>query len=149
MTIKINFIKKKQPKYGFVYSMSQKKIQVLEKIDENLTKGFIRTSSFLATLLILFVRKPSGNFRFCVNFKILNPITTKNKYLSSLIQEILNRLTKTKYFTKLNIVVVFNRIRIIENKKSKNVFRIKYGFYEFFNHKFRFLWNPISVSELH
>ena len=53
----------------------------------------------------------------------------KNKYLILFIRKKLNCSTKTKYFTKLNIVVVFNKIKISENEKSKTVFRIKYGFF--------------------
>ena len=61
---------------------------------------------------------------------MFNEITIKNKYLLFLIQEILNRLVKIKYFTKLNIVVVFNKIRMVENEKWKTVFRTRYGFFK-------------------
>ena len=129
---KIKFIKKKQPGYGFLYSMSQGKFQVLKKfLDENLAKGFIRASSFLAAILILFVRKPGRSFRLCVNYKTFNAITVKNKYPLFLIQEILNRLAKVKYFTKLNIVAAFNKIRMVEKEKWKIVFRTRYGLFEF------------------
>ena len=44
---KIKLKKKKQPKYDFLYSMSQGELQILKKkFDENLAKGFIRTNFF-------------------------------------------------------------------------------------------------------
>ena len=44
---KIKFIKNKQPIYGLLYSMCQREFQILKKfLDENLAKGFIRTSLF-------------------------------------------------------------------------------------------------------
>ena len=128
---KIKFIKSKQPGYGLLYSMSQRELQILKKIiDENLTKGFIKTNSFPTAIPVLFAKKPGKSFRLCVNYKTFNAITVKNKYPLPLIQETLNRLAKVKYFTKLNIVVVFNKIRIIEGEKWKTVFRTKYNLFE-------------------
>ena len=61
--------------------MSQKELQVLKKsLEENLAKGFIRTSSFPAAALVLFAKKPGGGLRLYVNYKALNAITVKNKY---------------------------------------------------------------------
>ena len=129
---KINFIKKKQPGYGPLYSMSQGELQNLKKnFVENFAKGFIRTSSSPAVSPVLFIRKPGGGFRFCVNYKAFNAITVKNKYPLPLIQETLNRLARAKYFTKLDIVAAFNKIRMAEGEKWKTVFRIKYGLFEF------------------
>ena len=110
--------------------MSQEKLKVLKKfLDENLTKGFIRANSSPITSPVLFARKLGGSFRFWVNYKTFNAITMKNKYLLFLIQETLDRLTRAKYFTKLYIVAVFNKIRMAESEKWKTVFRIKYGFF--------------------
>ena len=129
---KIKFIKGKQPGYGFLYSMFQREFQILKKFfDENLAKGFIKTSSFPTAAPILFVRKPGKSFRLCVNYKAFNAITVKNKYSLPLIQENLNRLAKIKYFTKLNIVAAFNKIRMVEKKEWKTAFRTRYGLFEF------------------
>ena len=128
---KIKFIKGKQPKYGLLYSMSQRELQVLKKFfDENLTKSFIKTSSFPTAAPVLFGKKPGRNFRLCVNYKALNAITVKNRYPLPLIQETLDRLAKVKYFTKLNIVAAFNKIRMAESEKWKTAFRTRYGLFE-------------------
>ena len=111
--------------------MSQGELQVLKKFfDENLAKGFIRASSSPAALPVLFVCKPGGGFRFCVDYKAFNAITVKNRYPLPLIQETLDRLTKAKFFTKLDIVAAFNKIRMAEGEKWKTVFRIKYGLFQ-------------------
>ena len=47
-----------------------------------------------------------------MNFKDLNAIIIKNRYLLSFIIEILNRLCKIKRFTKLNLKNVYHRIQI-------------------------------------
>ena len=128
---KIKFIKGKQPGYGPLYSMSQGELQILKKfLDENLAKGFIRASSFPAAAPILFVKKPGGGLRLCVDYRALNAITVKNRYPLPLIQETLDRLVKVKYFTKLDIVAAFNKIRMAEGEEWKTAFRIKYGLFE-------------------
>ena len=128
---KIKFIKSKQPGYGFLYSMSQGELQVLKKFfDENLAKGFIKANSFPAAVFVLFVRKSGRGLRLYLNYKTLNAITVKNKYSLPLIKKTLDRLAKTKYFTKLDIVAAFNKIRMAEREKWKTVFRIRYGLFE-------------------
>ena len=128
---KIKFMESKQPGYGPLYSISQGEFQVLKKfLDENLAKGFIRASFSPAAAPVLFARKPGGIFRLCVNYKTFNAITVKNRYPLPLIQETLDRLVKAKYFTKLNIVVAFNKIRMAEREKWKTAFRTRYGFFE-------------------
>jgi hypothetical protein len=48
-------------------------------------------------------RKPGGGLRFCVDYRKLNALTKKDRYPLPLIDEILQRLTKAKIFTKLDI----------------------------------------------
>ena len=55
----------------------------------------------------------------------------KNKYLFPSIRNFLNRLSKTKYFTKLNIVAVFNKIHLIENENEKTFSLLNMAFSNF------------------
>ena len=80
-------------------------------------KGFIRRSTSGLTSLVILVRKPGGGLRFYVNYRALNAITIKNRYPLPRIRDILDRIYKAKYYTKLNIIAVFNRLRIKEGDK--------------------------------
>jgi hypothetical protein len=40
-------------------------------------------------------------------------------------------MTKTKFFTKLDIIAAFNRIRIANGDEYKTVFRIRYGLFKY------------------
>jgi Reverse transcriptase (RNA-dependent DNA polymerase) len=60
----------------------------------------------------------------------LNTITIKNRYPLPLIQEILARLSKTKIYIKLDIIIIFNRICITERQEYLTAFNIRYGLYE-------------------
>ena len=75
---KILFIEKKTPPWDSLYSMSQDELKVLKKyLEENLSKGFIRASSFPTMFLVLFARKPEGGLRFCVGYRQLNAMIIK------------------------------------------------------------------------
>jgi len=110
---KIQLQKSKTSIFKSLYDMSQDELQVLKKyLKNNLIKDFIQVSSFFAISLIFFVKKSSEELRFCVNYRSLNVMTVKNQYLLSFIQETLNRLTKIKYYIKLDIIAVFNKLRM-------------------------------------
>jgi hypothetical protein len=122
----------KQPGFGPLYSMSQNELKVLRKyLDEHLEKGFIRASSSPAAAPVIFVKKPGGGLRFCVDYRTLNAITVKNRYPIPLIQETLNRLSKAKYYTKLDIIAAFNRLRIAKGDEWLTAFRTRYGLFEY------------------
>jgi len=111
---KIQLQKSKTSIFESLYDMSQDELRILKKyLKNNLIKDFIQVSSFLAISLILFVKKSSEELRFCVNYRDLNVMTVKNRYSLSLIREILDRLTKIKYYIKLDIIAVFNKLQMI------------------------------------
>jgi hypothetical protein len=111
--------------------MSENKLLVLHKfLDKNLAKGFIRTSVSPVASLVLFAKKPRGGLRFYIDYYALNTIIIKNRYPLPLIQETLARLSKAKIYTKLDVIAVFNRIRITERQEYLTAFNIYYGLYE-------------------
>jgi hypothetical protein len=46
--------------------------------------------------------------------RALNIITIKNRYSLLLIQETLACFSRAKFYTKLDVIIAFNRIRIVE-----------------------------------
>lgn len=110
---KIELEPNKQYSLSPLYRMSILKLKVLRKyLDDNLVKGFIRASALPVSLPVIFIKKPSSNLRFCVDYRTLNAITIKNRYLIPLLQETLDRLSKAKYFFKFDIRGAFNWLRI-------------------------------------
>jgi hypothetical protein len=105
---------KKLP-FGRIYSMSREELLTLRAwLDENLAKGFIRPSSSHVTSPVLFVKKPGGGLRLCMDYRALNEISVKDRYPLPLIKETLNNLEGMKYFTKIDIISAFNNIRMKE-----------------------------------
>ena len=105
-------------------------------LNEHLVKGFIRTSSSPIAAPIIFVRKPGGGLRFCVDYRALNAVSVKNRYPIPLIQETLNRLSKAKFYTKLDIAA-FNKLRIAKGDEWLTAFRTRYGLFEYLVMPFR------------
>ena len=95
-----------------------------------LDKGWIRASSSPAASPILFVKKPRGGLRFCVDYRGLNAITRKDRYPLPLIQETLNNIAKAKWFTKIDVSAAFHKIRINLGDEWKTAFRTRFGLYE-------------------
>lgn len=79
LTHAINLVKGKQPPYGpTTYSLGPVELKTLKTyIETNLARGFIRPSKSLTGALILFVRKPDGSFRLCVDYQGINNLTIK------------------------------------------------------------------------
>lgn len=121
----------KQPPWGPLYGMSREELIVLRKtLTELLDKGYIRASSSPASAPILFVKKPGGGLRFCVDYRGINEITKKDRYPLPLINETLRSLAKAKWLTKLDIIAAFHKIRVQEGEEWKTAFRTRYGLYE-------------------
>ncbi|KAH7492803.1 hypothetical protein FOMA001_g2147 [Fusarium oxysporum f. sp. matthiolae] len=117
--------------FGPLYGMSREELTALrEWLDENLRKGFIRPSSSPVASPVLFVKKPGGGLRFCVDYRALNNITVKDRYPLPLIKESLNNLSGMKYFSRIDIVSAFNNLRIEKGQEYLTAFRTRFGLYE-------------------
>lgn len=107
-----------EPGYGPIYPISQDELKILKKyLNDNLAKGFIRSSSSPAASPILFAKKPGGGLRLCVDYKALNAITIKNRYPLFLVQETLSRIYKVVVYITLNIIIAFNKLRIAKGEE--------------------------------
>ena len=122
----------KKPPFGPLYNMSNLELQALGNyLDENQKKGFIRPSTSSSASPVLFVRKPGGGLRFCVDYRGLNAITKKNRYPLPLIDETLRQLQNSKIFTRLDLRGAYNLIRIRQGDEHLTAFRTRYGLFEY------------------
>ncbi|KAH0613409.1 uncharacterized protein H6S33_005295 [Morchella sextelata] len=81
----------KQPPFGPLYGMSSEELKTLrEYLDDRLARGYIRSSSSPAGAPVLFIKKKDGSLRLCVDYRALNALTVKNRYLLPLINDTLD-----------------------------------------------------------
>ena len=111
--------------------MSRAELLVLRKtLTELLEKNFIHVSKSSAAAPVLFARKPGGGLRFCVDYRALNAITKKDRYPLPLINETLERISRAKWFTKLDVIAAFHKIRIAPGHEWMTAFRTRFGLFE-------------------
>ena len=71
------------------------------KLQELLEKGFIRPSVSPWGAPMLFVKKKDGTLRLCVDYRQLNKMVVKNKYLLPRIDDLLHQLKGASVFLKI------------------------------------------------
>ena len=112
--------------------MFEHKLQKVKKyLIEYLNKGFISFSFASYVSLILFVEKKDGSLRFCVNYRKLNDLIKRNRYSLFLIDETLARIQGSKYLTRLNIIAVFNKLRMHSDSEDLIIFIIFFNSYKY------------------
>ncbi|KNG46626.1 hypothetical protein TW65_06673 [Stemphylium lycopersici] len=117
--------------WGPLYGMSREELLVLRKtLTELLGKDFIRASSSPAAAPVLMIKKPGGGIRFCVDYRGLNNITRKDRYPLPLFTETLRNVAKATWFTKLDVIAAFHKIRVAQGEEWKTAFRTRYGLFE-------------------
>ena len=90
---------------------------MIKYIQEHLGKRFICPSSSVTAAPVLLVKKPDRGLRFCVDYCALNAVTIKNWYFISFINKTLRKLAHVICFTKLDIIAVFNKMRMKEGQE--------------------------------
>jgi hypothetical protein len=119
------------PPWGPLYPMSRVQLTALKEwLEENLRKGFICPSSSPASSLVLFIAKPDGSLRLCMDYRGLNAVSEKDRYPLPLTKETLNSLKGMKYFSTVDIVAAFNNIRIKKGLEYLTAFWTKLGLFE-------------------
>ena len=101
---KIYLDEEQKPDHSPIYKMSSGELDAIESyLESHLAKRFIQASSASYFLLVLFVKNFRGGIWFFVDYRRLNAITNKDRYLIPYIKETLAQLEGTKYFTKIDI----------------------------------------------
>ena len=80
-------------RFFLTYKLTKTKLVALKEfVQENLQKGYIKLLQLLARYPVLFILKKNKKLRMCINYRQLNSITRKDRYLLPLISKIQDRI---------------------------------------------------------
>ncbi len=100
-------------------------------LNDVLAKEWIKHFISSTNAFILFILKKNDSFHLCVNYQDLNKITVKNHHSLSLISETLDRLSRIKQFTKLDLKNVYHCFRIQREDEWKTTFHTHYDHFKY------------------
>ncbi|UYV62216.1 hypothetical protein LAZ67_1008247, partial [Cordylochernes scorpioides] len=114
------------------YRVSPKERDIIkEQIQDMLQEGVIRASSGPWAFPVILVRKRDGNWRFCVDYRKLNSITVKDVYPIPRIDDVMDTLQGSRYFTAIDLRSGYWQVEIEEQDKKKTAFTTSHGLYVF------------------
>jgi hypothetical protein len=126
------------------YNMTPKELTELKiQLKKLLDKGYIHSSSSPWGCPALFLKKKDQSLRLCVEYRLLNAITIKNKYPLPRINILFYQLAGAKVFLKVDLRWGYHQIKIHSEDVSKTAFSTRYGLYEYLVMSFG-LTNPPS-----
>nr|GEW03470.1 hypothetical protein [Tanacetum cinerariifolium] len=94
-------------------------------------KGFIRPSSSPWGAPVLFLKKKDGSFRMCIDYRELNKLIVKNRYPLPRIDDLVDQLQGSQFFSKIDLRPGYHQLRVHEDDIPKTAFRTRYVHFEF------------------
>ena len=93
-------------------------------------KQFIRSISPPWDAAVVFVKKPDGTLRLCIDYRKLNELTIKNRYPLPRIDDMFVQLSGAKLFSQVDLATEFHQLRVAEDSIPLTAFRTRCGSYE-------------------
>ena len=131
------------------YRMALLELKELKlQLQELLEKVFIRPSVSPWGAPVLFVKKKDGALRLCVDYRQLNKMIVKNKYLLPRINDLFDQLKGESVFSKIDLRSGYHQLRIKDTDEHKTMLRAWYGHFEFLIMSFRLTNSPAAFMNL-
>ncbi|CAF4592207.1 unnamed protein product, partial [Rotaria sp. Silwood2] len=114
------------------YRVSYKDEQIQrEEINKLLKQGVIEESTSPWSSPIVLVRKKDGSVRFCIDFRKLNNITTKDAFPMPRIDDIFDHLSQAEYYTTIDFKSGYFQVGLDQKDRPKTAFSTRDQHYQF------------------
>ncbi|XP_052387224.1 uncharacterized protein LOC127934090 [Carassius gibelio] len=104
---------------------------VRRHLKDLLAAGIIKESRSPYASPIVIVRKKSGAIRMCIDYRTLNSRTLPDQYTTPRIDDALDCLAGSKWFSVLDLRSGYYQIAMADEDREKTAFICPLGFYEF------------------
>lgn len=116
------------PPFKPMYRLSPLEREEVERqIKELLSKGLIEPSLSPYGAPILFVKKKDGSLRMVIDYRALNKLTVKNRYPLPRIDDLLDQLQGSKFFSSLDLLSGYYQVPLHASDVPKTAFRTPQG----------------------
>ena len=112
------------------YTPSQKD-EIEKQVAHLLKSNMIQESTSPFASPTLLVKKKSGEWRLCVDYRRLNAYTVKNKFPMPIVEELFEELYGAAWFTTLDLRSGFHQILVTPEDQYKTAFQTHHGHYEY------------------
>ena len=102
-----------------------------QMLQDMMSKQIIKPSTSPWASPIVLVRKKDGTLRFCVDYRKLNALTRKDAYPLPRIDDALDTLAGSKWFTTLDLISGYWQVEVSDEDREKTAFCTPDGLFEF------------------
>lgn len=102
-----------------------------ELVKQLISSNTIKPSMSPYSSPAILVKKKDGSWRMCIDYRQLNSNTIKNKYPIPVIEDLLDELHGSKYFSKIDLRSGYHQIRMDVKDVPKTSFSTHMGHFEF------------------
>ncbi|KAL0157149.1 hypothetical protein M9458_048395, partial [Cirrhinus mrigala] len=104
---------------------------VRRHLKDLMAAGIVKESRSPYASPIVVVRKKNGDVRMCVDYRTLNSRTIPDQYVTPRIEDALDSMAGSKWFSVLDLRSGYYQIAMAEEDKEKTAFICPLGFFQF------------------
>ncbi|UYV80731.1 hypothetical protein LAZ67_19001552, partial [Cordylochernes scorpioides] len=104
---------------------------IQDEVNKMIENHIVKPSESPWSSPVILVRKKDGTWRFCVDYRRLNKITKKDVYPLPRIDDALDSLAGSSYFSTMDLRSGYWQIEVDEKDREKTAFITPDGLYEF------------------